>query len=623
MQFLRRLSLGSRLALGFGLLLLLLAIITGLGIARMSTLDHTSQQITTELYAKANASQRMGYLVLDIARAARNIIILEDQAQMASNKTVIDKNTAEFATTIAQLRQLEMAPEIRSLIDAVDAKSKEYLAFTTDVTALGLSNQNLEGQKLLFGPRYKSQGELLALLAQLVKQYEGEMRQATASAHDTFVQSATVLGVVALVAVLAGIAGAVMITRSITVPMARAVDVAHAVAEGDLTRTVDDSGRDEAALLLQSLQTMNGNLTRVVHQIRQASDSIATGSSQIASGNADLSQRTESQASSLQQTAASMEEMSATIRQNADTARTASQLASTASQAASRGGDVMGQVVATMQDISGSSSKIADIIGVIDGIAFQTNILALNAAVEAARAGEQGRGFAVVAGEVRALAGRSAEAAKEIKNLIGQSVEKVGAGTRLVDEAGATMSDIVQQVQRVSDLIAEIDAATREQSEGIGQVNAAVSQLDQATQQNAALVEESAAAAGSLQQQAVRLTEAVGVFRLSGMAERAAPAPAPVHVPAATPQASAARPAARPSPAASPGPGWRQGTGRATGQHALGPVQARATASAARAAKAPAGPVAAPKAPALPAAATRPAAKPAAHSNADDDWTTF
>jgi len=617
MQFLRRLNLGSRLALGFGLLLLLLAIVTGLGIARMSSLDHTSQQISSEYYAKASISQRISYLVLDIARAARNIVILEDEAQMASNKAVIDKNIAELGTAVARLRQLETGAEARRLIDTTEASSKEYLAFTDDVVKLGLANQNVEGQKLLFGPRYKIQGQLLGHLADLVKQYEGEMQQASAQAHETFVQSATILGVVALVAVLVGVAGAVLITRSITVPMARAVDVAHAVAEGDLTRAVDDDGRDEAALLLQSLQTMNGNLTRVVHQIRQASDSIATGSSQIASGNADLSQRTESQASSLQQTAASMEEMSATIRQNADTARTASQLAATASQAASRGGDVMGQVVATMQDISGSSSKIADIIGVIDGIAFQTNILALNAAVEAARAGEQGRGFAVVAGEVRALAGRSAEAAKEIKTLIGQSVEKVGTGTRLVDEAGTTMSDIVQQVQRVSDLIAEIDAATREQSEGIGQVNAAVSQLDQATQQNAALVEESAAAAGSLQQQAVRLTEAVGVFRLSGMAERAATMAPAAPIPAPAPRAVAARAPARAAAPASTLAGKATAAGRLAGTSS-----APSTApTASRPAAAPA-PAAAAKAPALPPA-PKPAAKPSAHSNADDDWTAF
>ncbi|MDA8455716.1 methyl-accepting chemotaxis protein [Acidovorax sp. GBBC 3334] len=600
MQFLRRLSLGSRLALGFGLLLLLLALITGIGIARMSTLDHTSQQITNEIYGKVNASQRMGYLVLDIARAARNIIILEDQAQMASNQTAIDKNTAEFATTLARLRQLETSAQTRSLIDATEAVGKDYLAFTADVTALGFRNANVEGQQLLFGPRYKTQGDLLGNLNKLIAQYEQEMQQASAQAHATFVQSATLLGLTALVAVLAGIGGALLITRSITGPMAQAVEVAQAVAEGDLTRTVQDTGRDEAARLLQSIQAMNGNLTRVVHQIRQASDSIATGSSQIASGNTDLSQRTESQASSLQQTAASMEQMSATIRQNADTARTASQLAATASQAATRGGDVMGQVVSTMQDISGSSSKIADIIGVIDGIAFQTNILALNAAVEAARAGEQGRGFAVVASEVRALAGRSAEAAKEIKNLIGQSVEKVGAGTRLVDEAGTTMADIVQQVQRVSDLIAEIDAATREQSEGIGQVNSAVSQLDQATQQNAALVEEAAAAAGSLQQQAVRLTETVGVFRLSGMAERTTasfspPPPAP---------AAARAPARAPVPA----------------------VGARPPAAAGRLAAAPRP---APPRPAAAAPTSKPPALPAApktstaHSNADDDWTAF
>jgi methyl-accepting chemotaxis protein len=308
---------------------------------------------------------------------------------------------------------------------------------------------------------------------------------------------------------------AVFISRSITVPLAQAVKLTSTVAAGDLSARIEAHGRDEVADLLRSLSHMNDSLSGIVGQVRSSSDSIATGSSQIASGNADLSQRTEQQASSLQQTAASMEELSGTVKQSAETASQATQLAGAASSAATQGGHAVGQVVATMQEIAASSRKIADIIGVIDGIAFQTNILALNAAVEAARAGEQGRGFAVVASEVRSLAQRSAGAAREIKSLIGASVEKVELGARQVNEAGSTMDHIVTQVERVSQLISEISSAATEQSGGIAQVGQAVTELDRVTQQNAALVEESAAAAESLKQQADRLTQAVSVFRLA------------------------------------------------------------------------------------------------------------
>jgi methyl-accepting chemotaxis protein len=287
------------------------------------------------------------------------------------------------------------------------------------------------------------------------------------------------------------------------------------VASGDLSSHIHSRHHDETGQLLAALKRMNESLVDMVGRVRNASDSIATGSTQIATGNADLSQRTEEQASNLQQTAASMEELTATVKHNADTARQAEQLATSASTVAEQGGTMVGQVVSTMGDISASSKKIADIIGVIDGIAFQTNILALNAAVEAARAGEQGRGFAVVAGEVRALAQRSAQAAKEIKTLIAESVEKVDNGTRLVGDAGQTMEDIVAQVKRVSDLIGEISHSSIEQSTGIGQIGQAVTQLDQVTQQNAALVEESAAAAESLKHQAGQLAELVAVFKLA------------------------------------------------------------------------------------------------------------
>jgi methyl-accepting chemotaxis protein len=325
-------------------------------------------------------------------------------------------------------------------------------------------------------------------------------------------------GAALLVAVLLVVPLTIANFGSILRPIGRANEVARAIASGDLTSEVDTDGHDESAELLRNLAAMQAQLRTLVGQVRNATDNISVSSAEIATGNADLSHRTEQAASNLQQTASSMEQLTGTVKQSADSARQANQLAASAAEVAQRGGHVVSQVVSTMDEITASSRKISDIIGVIDGIAFQTNILALNAAVEAARAGEQGRGFAVVASEVRSLAGRSAEAAREIKGLIGASVEKVETGSRLVADAGATMTEIVGSVQRVTDIIGEITSAASEQSDGIGQVNHAVSQLDQMTQQNAALVEQSAAAAESLKQQAVSLTQVVGTFRLGAPA---------------------------------------------------------------------------------------------------------
>ncbi len=303
-------------------------------------------------------------------------------------------------------------------------------------------------------------------------------------------------------------------SSSIVKPIQQALGVAERIAQGDLTQTIHTEGQDEASKLLRALQTMQDSLGKLVGDVRQSSESIQVASNEVAAGNSDLSGRTEQTASNLQQTASSLTQLTGTVRQSADAARQANQLASSAAEVAQRGGEAVAQVVTTMDEINASSKKIADIIGVIDGIAFQTNILALNAAVEAARAGEQGRGFAVVASEVRSLAGRSAEAAKEIKTLIGASVEKVQGGSRQVAEAGDTMKEIVGSVQRVSDIIGEISAAAMEQSDGIGQINGSVAQLDQMTQQNAALVEQSAAAAESMKGQASRLAQVVGTFKL-------------------------------------------------------------------------------------------------------------
>jgi methyl-accepting chemotaxis protein len=340
-------------------------------------------------------------------------------------------------------------------------------------------------------------------------------REAAKEAAQVARARAIALGLVCMVVVVVvGLGFTALLARSICAPLARAVELSSAIAAGDLTQDVSTERRDELGQLLRAMSAMVQRLRTVVGEVRGGVESVSTASTQIASGNTDLSQRTEEQAANLQHTASSMEQLTATVKQNADNARAASQLAAGASAVATEGGAIVGRVIQTMQDITASSGKIGDIIGVIDGIAFQTNILALNAAVEAARAGEQGRGFAVVASEVRALAQRSAAAAKEIKGLIDSSVDKVGQGSVLVNEAGKTMADIVAQVKRVTDLVGEISTASLEQSVGIGQVGDAIAQLDQVTQQNAALVEEAAAAADSMKTQAQRLAEVVSVFNV-------------------------------------------------------------------------------------------------------------
>ena len=335
---------------------------------------------------------------------------------------------------------------------------------------------------------------------------------------------AIILGGIGAIIALAAVLG-IAIGRSVTRPLQQAVAVAEKVASGDLTSTIEVKSSDEVGQLLHALRSMNESLKKIAGEVRLGTESISSASKQLSAGNSDLSQRTEEQASSLEETASSMEELTSTVKQNAENAMQANQLAAGASDVAVEGGKVVGQVVQTMSSINDSSRKVVDIIGVIDGIAFQTNILALNAAVEAARAGEQGRGFAVVAGEVRSLAQRSAAAAKEIKELITDSVSKVDAGSALVDQAGKTMDAVVASVKRVTDIIAEIAAASHEQTAGIEQVNQAIAQMDEVTQQNAALVEEAAAAAESLQDQAAQLVDAVSVFRVDGMAPAASPSP--------------------------------------------------------------------------------------------------
>ena len=433
--------------------------------------------------------------------------------------TFFTQAAAEATKVSTELQQrldkLLTKPEERATFDKVAELRKTYLTVRDAITAAKKQGDMAQAKQIFDEQFQKASSAYLEGIRAVAQQQRDQLDQAIHALAATNERARIALVVFGLVALAAGGALAVWLTRSITRPLGQAAQVADAIARFDLTGRIETRGSDETAQLLRALDAMQGSLLRLIGEVRGSTDSIGTASAEIASGNMDLSARTEQTASNLQQAAASLTQLTGTVRQTADAALTANQLASSAAETAQRGGSVMGQVVTTMGEISDSSRRIADIIGVIDGIAFQTNILALNAAVEAARAGEQGRGFAVVAGEVRSLAQRSAEAAKEIKSLIATSVDRVESGSRLVTDAGTTMTDIVTSVQRVTDIIAEIRAASQEQSDGINQVNAAVGHLDQMTQQNAALVEQAASAAESLKDQSKRLSAAIAVFRLA------------------------------------------------------------------------------------------------------------
>jgi methyl-accepting chemotaxis protein len=408
-------------------------------------------------------------------------------------------------------------PEERALFAKVGELRKFFLVARDEIARLKTAG-DADGANKVFADRFEPAARDYVAGLDAISQQQREQVDARARRIEVERErTSALLGVSGAVSLVVGALLAWLLARSITVPLRRAEAMARSIAQMDLTdRAASHYANDETGRLLRSIDTMRDALTHSLLQVRHVVDSISTASTQIASGNQDLSARTEHTAGNLEETAASMEELTATVRQSAESAAQANQLAASAGDVARRGGAVVAQVVTTMEEINEGAKRIADITGIIDGIAFQTNILALNAAVEAARAGEQGRGFAVVATEVRNLAQRSADSAREIKVLIGLSVDRVEVGARLVEEAGATMSEIVASVQRVSDIVNEISAAATEQGAGIGQVNVAVTQLDQMTQQNAALVEESTAAAESLKEQALRLSGVVGAFRLNG-----------------------------------------------------------------------------------------------------------
>jgi methyl-accepting chemotaxis protein len=507
-------KIGQRLAAVMGLMLALLMLMSALAILEMSRMQAQTRDITTNWLPSVALVNQINTNTSDYRIAETGHVLATEDADMAVKDKEMATVMAEFDKNRAAYARLISSPEEQRLYDAFLADWKAYMAAHDKLYAHSRKNETDQARAILDGESHKFFNSSSDILNQLIELNAKGAQDASETAERAYTTARTVIATVLFIAVAMALLISRLLIRSITVPLKKAVQVADAVADGDLRLDIEARGGDEAAQLMRALDRMQQALIDTVSQVRANAESVSTASSQIAQGNADLSQRTEEQASALQQTAATMSELSSTVRSNADNARQADQLARSASDAARQGGGAVGDVVDTMRGISDSSRRIADIIGTIDGIAFQTNILALNAAVEAARAGEQGRGFAVVAGEVRLLAQRSAEAAKEIKSLITHSVEQVERGSQQVDKAGHLMQSLEQAIQRVTDIVGEISTASVEQADGVGQVEQAVSQMDQVTQQNAALVEESAAAAESLRQQASQMVAVVSVFRL-------------------------------------------------------------------------------------------------------------
>ncbi len=516
---LQDLKIGTRLAAAFILVLAMLVAIAATGLSSLATVRASMENITRGNDVESRLALEMRLSVDDRMIAVRNIVLLKDAAEMQAQVARIKRQTEVYDAAERDLNKTfaayGIAADETALLADIRAHSAAALPLIDKARDLGLADDTDGALRVLLGELRQVQQKWQSSLDALAATERQQNDQALTASDAAYLFTRNLMIGLSIAAVLCGLALAWFITRGITLPINRAVQIAQAVAAGDLTSKIDSTARDETGVLLAALKEMNTSLKTIVTEVRSGTDAMSVSSSEIADGNMDLSSRTEDQASSLEETASSMEEMTATVRQNAENASQGNKLAALAKEAASKGGAVIASVVATMEEINTSSKKISEIIGVIDGIAFQTNILALNAAVEAARAGEQGRGFAVVATEVRNLAQRSAAAAKEIKTMIGESVSKVDSGSRLVDEAGKTMDDVVVRVARVTDIMSEITSASHEQSAGIEQINQAIMTMDNVTQQNAALVEQSAAAAQSLQDQSVHLAQVVGMFVLA------------------------------------------------------------------------------------------------------------
>ena len=518
MRHFANMKIGRRLALGFGIILVAASIVVALGIWRLQGIAAatdammqqplTKERLVSDWYRTIHTSVRRTTAIAMSSDSALANFFAEEHAAASKVSSAQQKGVAELLSS----------PEEKAVFDQLSVVRQDYIKYRDAITKAKADGNTSEAAAILAGPYNTAAKGYLDLLQKLLDVQRAGIDQIAHDIQDVYQQSRTLMAALGALLLVAGMSFAWWLAASITRPLARAVEVAQTVAAGDLSSRIDGAmaaRRDETGQLLQALQSMSDSLARIVGQVRSGTDAIGTASREIAGGNLDLSARTERQAGSLEETASAMEQLTSTVQQNADNARQANQLAASASSVAHQGGQVVSQVVATMQGISDASRKIVDIIGVIDGIAFQTNILALNAAVEAARAGEQGRGFAVVASEVRSLAQRSAAAAKEITALINDTVAKVGSGSALVVQAGSTMDEVVTSVRHVADIVGEISAASGEQSDGISQVNLAITDMDQTTQQNAALVEQAAAAAEAMQEQAARLSEVVSQFRLA------------------------------------------------------------------------------------------------------------
>ncbi len=519
MSIISNIKIGGRLALGFGIVLLCAGALLALGLWRMSDLQRNAEVMVKDTGGGLVDAVEMRETGWAVMQALRKVMTPTDAMEAERESKRLDELFAAYAGWEADLRKVVTSAEGKALLAATEDDSKALVPLVAKLKAMAAEGDYIEGGQMMkneFAPLHE---KWMISLGKLARRQQAEMTATYDVSLQNYRQTrAGMLGVGMLTLAL-GAAVAWFITRTIIGPLRHASRIADVIAGGDLTEKIEATSRDEAGQLVGSLKTMQTNLVGTVNRIKQGTEVISVAAHQIASGNADLSARTESQAGSLEETAASMEELTATVRKNAENAQQANQLVAAAAGLALKGGKVVGRVVDTMASIKESSRKIVDIIGVIDGIAFQTNILALNAAVEAARAGEQGRGFAVVAAEVRNLAQRSAGAAREIKALIGDSVEKVDLGGGLVDEAGKTMTEIVASVQDVTGIMGKIAAASEEQSGGIAEVNQAIARIDDMTQQNAALVEQAAAAAMSMQHQTEGLMQAVSQFRLAGSAE--------------------------------------------------------------------------------------------------------
>ncbi|MCZ8073879.1 MAG: methyl-accepting chemotaxis protein [Paucibacter sp.] len=564
MQFLKNMTIAGKLRAAFGLLAALLVLLALFGYRQVHSVQLESAEISGDWLPSVRYASAMSGDLSEFRIGVLLSVTAGTPEQVRSAETALNQAREELKKDTARYEPLITSPEERKLFDEFQSHWSNYQGLIKEALSLAAAGKQEEARQITAGQARQAFNTAHETISKIVELNARGSEKAAANSNEVYKSALTGLLIVSVLALGAALVMSAFLIRGITAPLDQAVQAADRVAGGDLSQTIHSDSQDETGQLLSALARMQTSLVGTVSNVRDGAESVATASAQIAQGNADLSSRTEEQASSLEETSATMEELNATVRQNADNAAQANQLAQSAAQVARDGGQVVGEVVETMRGIEGSSKRISDIISVIDGIAFQTNILALNAAVEAARAGEQGRGFAVVASEVRNLAQRSADAAKEIKSLINDSVERVQTGTQLVDRAGQTIQDIVGSVQRLADIVGEISSASREQSSGISQVGEAVTQLDRATQQNAALVEESAAASESLRNQAQGLLSAVASFKLSAQgAHKAVLAPSRKPVKSTHQAAShAAKPAAakkpataqasKPSPAAAP-----------------------------------------------------------------------